>query len=539
MKTKIVILILSMVGIAKAQVVSFDELSTLLGYGEAWNGSGVATHYVLSSGGAYFKGSYTPHYSSALDYWSGWTVSASTNSTASGYNNDRSAIAGKGAGGSAKYAVQYGTQGGIRFAQAITVLGMQYTNVAYTYFSMKDGDGFAKKFGGTSGADPDYLKVKVHGYLLGARSTVGGIEFYLADYRSSVSGSDFLLQSWQKVDLSMFGSVDSLSFEMEGSDNGEFGLNTPAYFALDNISISGGSATLIDFENISFGGSHFKYPSIVRNTTTTSSFVRITTQYSYSSEYDYSSWAGFALSKVQNSTLSGFQNQYAAMPAQGARGTTLYAIGYADAAMDFASPRSIAGLYISNTAYAYWSMKNGDSFAKKFGGASGSDPDYFKVTIRGIGNADSVEAYLADFRSDDASQDYILSEWKYVPLESLGEVSGLRFSLSSSDNGSFGMNTPAYFALDEINAPAPLPTLLPTYPNGVKLLAYPQPAQDKVYITPALDGDRVMVYDVTGKLCLDTRLIGGVLRLDTLADGWYMVYLPAHQRSLKLMVRHE
>lgn len=43
--------------------------------------------------------------------------------------------------------------------------------------------------------------------------------------------------SWKKVDLSTLGAVKTLSFSMEGSDTNEYGLKTPAYFALDNVEI--------------------------------------------------------------------------------------------------------------------------------------------------------------------------------------------------------------------------------------------------------------------------------------------------------------
>lgn len=42
-------------------------------------------------------------------------------------------------------------------------------------------------------------------------------------------------ETWKKVDLSQLGAVKSLSFSMTGSDSGEYGLNTPAYVAIDNI----------------------------------------------------------------------------------------------------------------------------------------------------------------------------------------------------------------------------------------------------------------------------------------------------------------
>ena len=61
-----------------------------------------------------------------------------------------------------------------------------------------------------------------------------------------------------------------------------------------------------------------------------------------------------------------------------------------------------------------------------------------------------VDFYLADYRYADSSQDYIISAWEYIDLSSLGSVDELSFSLSSSDNGSFGMNTPNYFAIDNI-----------------------------------------------------------------------------------------
>lgn len=40
---------------------------------------------------------------------------------------------------------------------------------------------------------------------------------------------------WRQIDLSGLGAVKSLSFRMTGSDQSEYGLNTPAYFAVDNI----------------------------------------------------------------------------------------------------------------------------------------------------------------------------------------------------------------------------------------------------------------------------------------------------------------
>lgn len=69
--------------------------------------------------------------------------------------------------------------------------------------------------------------------------------------------------------------------------------------------------------------------------------------------------------------------------------------------------------------------------------------------------------YLADYRFTDSAQDYILDEWKEVdltPLVGLG-VQKLAFRLKSSDNSVFGMNTPAFLAIDNLElevAPPPV-----------------------------------------------------------------------------------
>ena len=112
-------------------------------------------------------------------------------------------------------------------------------------------------------------------------------------------------------------------------------------------------------------------------------------------------------------------------------------------------PNAQSGLNIST--YAALSMRDGDAFAKKFGGPTGNDPDFFRVTVRGfdaLGTlTGSVEFFLADYRFTNNAQDYIVSQWTTLSLTPLGNAAKLTFALDSTDNGPFGMNTPAYFAL--------------------------------------------------------------------------------------------
>lgn len=43
--------------------------------------------------------------------------------------------------------------------------------------------------------------------------------------------------TWKRIDMSGLGAVKSVTFTMQGSDNSDYGLKTPAYFAFDNVEI--------------------------------------------------------------------------------------------------------------------------------------------------------------------------------------------------------------------------------------------------------------------------------------------------------------
>ena len=180
----------------------------------------------------------------------------------------------------------------------------------------------------------------------------------------------------------------------------------------------------------------------------------------FSNNYNaaWSSWDGFSYSNITDTTTQGVAAQYNAVAGAGQDGSANYAVAYvgwgAPPTVTLDTPGVVGGLYVTNSSYAYYSMLNGDAFAKKFGGQTGSDPDWFALTVTGK-NANgvatgAVKFYLADYRSADNGNDYIVQKWAYVDLTSLGQVKSLEFALSSSDVGDWGMNTPASFAVDTI-----------------------------------------------------------------------------------------
>ncbi|WP_028319692.1 DUF4465 domain-containing protein [Desulfobulbus elongatus] len=199
----------------------------------------------------------------------------------------------------------------------------------------------------------------------------------------------------------------------------------------------------------------------------------------YFANYQYvewNLWEGFAYSNMTDTTTAGYTNQFSAITGGGVNGSANYAVAYTFTMMgqpaqtyngmttgDYA--QTVAGFYVTNTTYAYLSMLKGDSFAKAFGGANGMDEDWFKLTVYALDadysrTGDAVDFYLADYRFADSSEDYIIDHWTWVDLTGLGEVYGLEFQLTSSDTGQWGMNTPAYFAMDNLEtvaAPVPVP----------------------------------------------------------------------------------
>ncbi len=185
----------------------------------------------------------------------------------------------------------------------------------------------------------------------------------------------------------------------------------------------------------------------------------------------FSTWAGFAWSNVDDAVTPGFGNQFAAyQPGAAAAGGT-YAVGAVDSfvpflpRITFAQDIQALSVRVANTTYAALSMRDGDAFAKQFGGPTRSDPDFFRLQIEGLDAAGdstgTVEFFLADYRFEEDGLDDIVDAFTTVSLASLGTVRAIEFSLTSSDVGAFGMNTPAYFAIDDLVAvPEPRALLL-------------------------------------------------------------------------------
>ncbi len=204
-------------------------------------------NYGSSGSGGFIENGvvFSNDYNSSWDSWNGFAISNTTDVTTPGYLNQYSAFAGSGSG-SSNYAVYY-PAGTISFAgQGVDLDSLEITNTTYTAISMRDGDPYGKKFGSLTDANgvvdgtngEDYYKVWIFAHAENG-SKIDSVEFYLADFRFTNDTQDYIVNTWYSIDLSFIEeTVYSISFLLESSDNGAFGMNTPAYFAIDNLTIN-------------------------------------------------------------------------------------------------------------------------------------------------------------------------------------------------------------------------------------------------------------------------------------------------------------
>lgn len=209
---------------------------------------------------------------------------------------------------------------------------------------------------------------------------------------------------------------------------------------------------------------------------------------------------------------------YHSITGSGAENTANYAIGTQDAVLVLSDSETIVqGCYITNSNYAWLSMRYGDGIGKKFGST-----DYFRLIIMGYRNgivADSIAFPLAEGTN-------ILDHWEWIDLNILGENDSLKFHLLSSDNGAMGMNTPAYFCIDQIKTKNVHSSIQTVASNTWKL--FPNPTTGMMYIS---DGKpvHVNVSDMTGRTLITDD--SDHVDLSNLNNGMYIITIVAYGQT--------
>jgi len=499
----------------------------------AWFGQGQTMSNVstFQTGDFKFENKFTV--SSWGSYSNGWSYSNITDVTTVGSANQFSNITGAGQASSQYGVCNVGATDRVfkNDETAFTPTEINVTNATYTYLSMQSGDAFAAQFGDVSNASlgQDSLVLSIYGLDMNMDRT-DSVTVYLANF---TNGNTLLVNTWLTVDLTALGSVYGLDFDLISSDNGTWGMNTPAYFAMDNLKATG--LTDGDFETPPLA-SESKWNG--SNQTLSLSTVFTSGYYDFENTYNMVSGTGYSqswsYSNHSDVTTAGPANQYACNVGVG-ESSAQYGIcnasSYANNRMFSTSKVAFTptGAYFTNTTYATLSMQNGDNFTTQFGDVNNavSGEDWFLLTIYGLGSdstrtGDSVNYYLADYRFSDNTLDFIIDEWTWVDLSSLGSVYGLDFELSSSDVGQWGMNTPAYFAMDNFAATGIVGREELTINT---LNVYPNPTTDLINITIEETNALYAITNLQGQVVLSNAITGYNTQIDVrnLSSGLYHI----------------
>ena len=254
---------LARASVAGTYVIDFESVATSLlagptSYGEnLYDGyQNQYTGYTDAATGLWIGINPTGKWSSDPNFYNGGiAISRWNNMVMPGDSNQCSVYYDNGSGkggynGSETFAVHYGyydtiappafsmgdTRSYIKFEdtdQTATFNGFYVNNSTYAYLAMRDGYYVA------SPLEPDngWFKLVVEGIKPDGSSS-GKVVEYLADFQSTAVLPG-ILDYWKWVDLTPLGNeVNAIRFDVAGSDSGDYGLNTPAYFCFDDLSVT-------------------------------------------------------------------------------------------------------------------------------------------------------------------------------------------------------------------------------------------------------------------------------------------------------------
>ena len=264
-------------------------------------------------------------------------------------------------------------------------------------------------------------------------------------------------------------------------------------------------------------------------------------------------WGGFTASNRTDLNQSGLDAQYTAAAGCGYDGSTQYAVAYTmgvqtDVYAADGQSHTVTGCYVTNDLWTYQDILQGGYGEPPYGGTTGNDPDWFKVTATGKNasgqTVGTLDFYLADYRFANNEEDYVLSTWEWFDLSPLGNVATISLSLSSSRGSGYNMITPAYFCMDNFNGGGAAPDLPPYIVNPVSDVVfneYPQTQQVNLngVATDPDDPDENIAYSIVnnsnpsaltatmnGKILVMTRQNANQatanLNMRAISDGQYV-----------------
>ena len=174
------------------------------------------------------------------------------------------------------------------------------------------------------------------------------------------------------------------------------------------------------------------------------------------SAYEGTYFAAFTLTnKTTKTANASFDNPYESA-CGGAKSGSNYVVYNppfgVETAVTAPVARIISGFYVTNTTYAENVILNGNDYARKLD----QDGDLFTLTVTGYA-ADDTEKGSVTYNLAEVKEGKLcyVKDWRWVDLTELGKVKYVKFAFSGTDTGDYGLNTPAYFAMDDFGGVAP------------------------------------------------------------------------------------
>lgn len=257
----------------KSYMIDFEKVPSSMmvtdKYGENLYSSSnnqYTTGYIEQVGESDIYVQFAVNYSNGFDFWNGGiAISSFTDKEDGEYTNQCSVYNskdGRGGKSGSKFALSYGNStqedfdgcGQIRVTDKIgfSVVDSVFSGVAryakfnsiwvcnttYTFLTMDKGNAFSSPLKEKKG----WFKVIFTALDEEGKTTGKTVSYYLANFdekREQEAGILGVREGWSKVALTDLGEqVCTVAISFEGSDVGEWGLNTPTYVALDDLSVS-------------------------------------------------------------------------------------------------------------------------------------------------------------------------------------------------------------------------------------------------------------------------------------------------------------
>jgi len=234
-----------------------------------------------------------------------------------------------------------------------------------------------------------------------------------------------------------------------------------------------GTAKVATFDDLYLPAESYWWGDTVpnyKNTFYSGSYSFANSMIPYSQTWGLFGYSNKTSTSFDMSTL--ITDQFNSVVGHGVNGSSNYAVVYPSHVMGHTmvvpthKPQgdSIRGCYITNNAWVKYVSIHGtgtNSNGKQDANTPFTTGDWVKLTAK-ADNGKSVSFYLADYRSSNPADHYLIESWQWLDLRSLGVVKNVTFTMDGTRHNQYGTTIPTYFCMDDFGGDRPLTTFADT-----------------------------------------------------------------------------